>query len=519
MGTISPGGDRRVDAPDRSGEPSESSGERTKSLGDGPEPHDRHGRRWGSVATSRSARTELLATHRRRIADAWHSLWLKPAIAVVSMLALGAALSRIRVEPGSFLWPVSFKANAEDARQMLTVIIGALIPVTSLVFALTVVTLQIASTQFSPRLLRTFLRDRGTQLVLSCFVGTIAFSLANLFTVDSDESDPAGDIPRFAITVALAMALVCIGLLVYYFGHITNAVRIDTVMRQVEADTRRTLRREHPIDPPGAADPDQVEVVPAPPHAIVVEAPGDGYVQGVDERLPDLTVRKHITVVVLPLVGYYVVAGRPLALAWRDDGEALKPTTLEALTNLVEVDPERRVECDVGLGIRQLVDIASRAMSTGQNDPYTGTQAVHHLTTLLVDAARRPFRTQVFRDRDGTPRVVVPVMDFPTHLRVVCGHIRQGGLERHPRVVLEVLRMLGVLGEAVITHARLIAVRDEVDVLLADAQRMIQSPHDLDEVQRLGAVVRAELDARIDAGATSPVTAPGSSPSRDLGAQ
>jgi len=449
--------------------------------------------RLSTVATSRSARTELLVAHHRRMSDARGSLWFKPALAVLVALAAGAALSQVQVGPDSWLWKVSFRASANDARQVLTVIIGALIPVTSLVFALTVVTLQIASTQFSPRLLRTFLRDRGTQLVLSVFVGTVAFSLACLFTIDTGTSDPTPDVPRLAITVALVLALVCIGMLVFYFGHITNAVRIDTVMRQVEDDTRRTLEREHPLVRGETLDPDRVETVEAPAHAIVVSAPVDGYVQGVDPRLPALTVRKKVTVIVLPLIGYYTVAGRALALAWSDDGSPLKPTTLDAIARLIEIDPERRVERDVGLGVRQLVDITTRAMSTGQNDPYTGTQAVHHLTSLLVDAARRSFATQVFHDPDGPVRLIVPVMNFPTHLRVVCGHIRQGGLERHPRVVLELLRMLGVLGEAVSTEARAAAVRQEVDVLITDARRMIQSPSDLHEVLQLGDEVRQQL--------------------------
>ncbi|MBA2725339.1 MAG: DUF2254 domain-containing protein, partial [Actinobacteria bacterium] len=304
-------------------------------------------------------------------------------------------------------------------RQVLTVIIGALIPVTSLIFALTVVTLQIASTQFSPRLLRTFLRDSRTQLVLSALVGTVAYSLAGLFTVTTDET-PIDQVPRFAITVALAFAVGCIGLLVYYFGHITNSVRIDTIMRQVESDTRRIIARDHLPISETDLDPDWLEPIPIPANAVTITAPVDGYVQGVDVRLPSLTVRKRVTVRVLPLIGYYTMVGRPLALVWTDDGSELLSTTREAIRNLIEIDPERRVERDVGLGLRQLVDITNRAMSTGQNDPYTGTQAVHHLTTVLVDAIGRSFATQMFRDAAGVIRVMTPIMDFPTHISRLC---------------------------------------------------------------------------------------------------
>jgi uncharacterized membrane protein len=470
-----------------------------------------HGRRAGrrlahrvsTVARSRSARTELLVEHHRRFVDARGTLWFKPAVAVIVALGAGAALSQVQLTPDSPLWKLSFRASANDARQMLTVIIGALIPVTSLVFALTVVTLQIASTQFSPRLLRTFLRDRGTQVVLSAFVGTVAFSLACLFTIDTNPNDPNPRVPRLAISVALVLALICVGMLVYYFGHITNAVRIDTVMRQVEDDTRQTLWREHPLVT-GDVDPDGVDAPVVPSHAVVLVAPVDGYVQGVDPRLAALAVRKRVTVRVLPLVGYYTVAGRHLATVWSDDGSPLKTTTMDAIAKLIEIDPERRVERDVGLGLRQLVDIVNRAMSTGQNDPYTATQAVHHLTSVLVDASRRSFATQAFREPDGPVRLVVAVMDFPTHLKVVCGHIRQGGIERHPRVMLEVIRMLGIIGEVVPTAARADAVRHEINVLLDDCGRMIHNHQDLDDVNRLG----AEVLRRLDRGAEEPASTP-----------
>lgn len=455
----------------------------------------RAAKRLGTAARSRSARTELVVEHRRRLAEALGSLWFKPAMSVLFALTLAVLLVRIRVSPDSALWAFSFHASANDARQVLTVIIGALIPVTSLVFALTVVTLQIASTQFSPRLLRTFLRDGGTQAVLSGFVGTVSYCLACLFTVNTDPGSPARDVPRLAITVALIFGLSCIGLLVYYIGHITNSVRIDTIMRQVEADTRQILLSAHPIAEPDSADPDASEPLDVPAHAVVVHAPTDGYVQGVEAKLLELAVRKDITVQIVQKIGYYVVAGRPLAAVWTNGSEELHETTLGAVGKLIEIDLERRVEHDVGLGLRQLVDIANRAMSTGQNDPYTAAQAIHHLTTLLIDAARRSFSTQEMRDSQDRIRVVLPIMDFQTHLRVVCGHIRQGGMERHPRVFLELMRMLAAIGEAAVSQARVDATKRETELILTDARRMLSSQADLDEVLLAGSDTLHSLEA------------------------
>lgn len=449
-----------------------------------------------NVVRSRSTRTQTIVFLNRSANEIRRALWFKPALAVLVGLILGTVVGKMRNAGAGPLEPIAYHGNANDARQVMTVIIGALIPVTSLVFALTVVTLQIASTQFSPRLLRTFLRDVGTQVVLGCFVGTIAFCLAVLYEINTDVR--AEGVPRLAVTCALTLAVLCIAMLVYYFGHITNAVRIDSIMRQVEEDTRRLLRRHHPFVTEGV-DPD-ADVRPAPPaEAYGLVASSDGYLQGVDERLLHLAVRKGVTIQVMPTVGYYVVAGQQLAVVWSDDGSPLKPTTADAILHLIEVAPERRIERDLGLGLRQLVDIINRAMSTGQNDPYTGTQAVHHLTSLMLDCSRRDLSTRTWRDSWGTVRVALPVMTFPTHLRVVCAHIRQGGLERHPRVVHEVLRMLAIVGEGTPAPSRVAAARREVNVLLGAAEQMIHTPADLEEVRVAGADVDARLAARLEA--------------------
>jgi uncharacterized membrane protein len=135
-------------------------------------------------------------------------------------------------------------------------------------------------------------------------------------------------------------------------------------------------------------------------------------------------------------------------------------------------------------------------MSTGQNDPYTAAQAVHHLTSLMADASRRSFAAHQFRDGSGNVRVIVPIMGFPTHLKVVCGHTRQGGLERHPRVTLELLRMLGVIGGTAVGERRVQVIRREVEVVMADAARMIPTQTDLDEVLGLGKDVLSFIDGR-----------------------
>jgi uncharacterized membrane protein len=421
------------------------------------------------------------------------ALWLKPALAIVIAMGLGVVLSRVRVSPGSALDPVAFKGSRGDARQLLAVVTGAMITVTSLVLVLTVATLQIAATQYSPRLLRSFLADRGTQVVMSTLVATDAYTLAGLQGVGSSGG---GTVPRLAVSGALGLALLSVGMLVYYVGHMTNAIRIDAIMGRVEDEARQVLQRDHPVVEASVEDPDAGERFAPSASAATIAAARAGYVQGVaNGRAVAFAQGAAVTIRLIPLIGYHVVEGEPLAMVWTGDGTPPPQHILDAVPGVIAVAPERVVERDVGLGFRQLVDITNRAMGTTQNDPYTAVQALHHLTTLLADAARRSFSVRELHDADGALRVIVPIMTFPTHLKVVCGHVRQGGLERHPRVTLELLRLLRAVATSAIGSRRRTAVVRELELVLASARRTLAAGPDLEEIESAGAEIRGLLES------------------------
>jgi uncharacterized membrane protein len=133
------------------------------------------------------------------------ALWVLPTVSVMVFLTAGAMLSRVSVDADSPLWPLAFQGTAEDARGILVVVSATMITVTGLVFALTIVALQIASGQYSPRLLRNFMRDRGTQVVLSVFVGAFAYSTAGLHTVGIQRSGGEAFVPRLAVSGSLLL--------------------------------------------------------------------------------------------------------------------------------------------------------------------------------------------------------------------------------------------------------------------------------------------------------------------------
>jgi uncharacterized membrane protein len=193
------------------------------------------------------------------------ALWLMPSAAVAVSLVAGAVLSQVKVERDSTFGRLLFRGDANAARELLIVVSATMITVTGLVFSLTVVALQLSSTQFSPRLLRSFLRDRGTQVVLSVFVSTFAYATAGLYTVGR-VIDGEPYVPALAISGALFLVLGSVIAFVWYLHHLAHSIQIDDIMRRLERTTLAVVRRGA-IGGPGRT----VNALPQPP-ADAVEA-------------------------------------------------------------------------------------------------------------------------------------------------------------------------------------------------------------------------------------------------------
>ena len=416
------------------------------------------------------------------------TLWFLPALAVLMALALGSLLTRLEVDDASSLRDLVFRGDVGEARELLTVIAGTMITVTGLVFVLTVVALQIASTQFSPRLLRTFMRDRGTQVVLSTFVATFAYSLAGLHNVGRVTSSGELFLPRLAVSGALVLAFTSVGMLVFYIQHISNSIRIDTIMQRVEDRTLAALNELHPR---GAKRPAAPTALPEPPpDALILTAARSGYVQDYyTEVLLQRAVAHNAAIALDHPIGHHVVEGRPVARVWSLDQAVPLRTDVWTKVGIV-IKSERVIERDVAFGIRQLVDIAIKAIGPSINDPYTATQAVQHLSVILVELTNRNLSDQELADPGGIARVFVPVSGFDTYLQLVCSHVRQEAAGR-PRVMVALLRLLEDVAATTDDPIHRRAIYRQIDLVLVDAEREIAQDADLDELRRVAASAQA----------------------------
>jgi uncharacterized membrane protein len=426
-----------------------------------------------------------LAGSRRRVVLDYlaGALWVLPTLSVVVFLLAGAVLSRIEVGEGSALASLAFQGTAEDARSLLIVVSSTMITVTGLVFALTIVALQIASGQYSPRLLRNFMRDRGTQLVLSIFVGAFAYSTAGLYTVGVQGAGQEAFVPRLAVSGSLALALASVGVLIYFIHHLAHSIQIDSIMSQVEREAVSVIDQVYP-DRPRYREPE--ERCPEPPmEAVGLPSARSGYVQAVDpDPLVRVAARHDLVFVLAKQVGDHVVAGTTIAWVWRRAAGQPPPGAdwlRRVVAGGVQIGFERTMVQDVGFGIRRLVDIANKALSPAINDPYTGVQAVHHLSVLLCRLASLRLGDWTVHDDQGQLRVAVPRPKFPDYLRLGTAQIRRFGAGE-PALTRALIVLLRDVGVSSATEDRRHACASHIHLVLDDARRATAQAADVEAI-------------------------------------
>ena len=420
------------------------------------------------------------------------SLWVLPLLSAMAALIAGSVLSQVEIGPDSPLEPLLFQGTADDARNLLTGIAATVITVIALVLGLTVVALQLSSTQFSPRLLRNFLRDRPNQIVLSLFVATFTFSAAGLYTVGISSGERTDEYPRLAVSGAILLLFVSLAAVVVFADHLAHSIQIDSITRSVERRALAVVRST-----PGRVEDD---VLAPPEWAISIPSARSGYLRTAHpEQLLPLAVEHGVTVCLRRRVGEHVVAGTTLAWVWRLSAAEPVPDPepfRHGLESAVGIGFERTFEQDAALGIRQLVDLSCKALSPAINDPYSAVQAIDHLTVIFCALAVRPLGADVAADPAGRGAVIVPGRHFDDYLSTMCGLIRRYGA-REPTVLLALLRLLADCAEVVRpSPARWSAIEEQAVLILQDAVREIAQPHDVEEVRAAVAALHELVRAR-----------------------
>ncbi|CAN5545897.1 DUF2254 domain-containing protein [soil metagenome] len=351
----------------------------------------------------------------RRLRD---KFWVIPLCFAVVAALLGLALTALDDWfDTSLTLPLLFAGGPEGARAPLSAILTSMSSFTALVFSITIVVLQLTSSQFSPRVLRTFLRDWVNQIALGVFVATFVYALVVLRAVRGTAQTEAF-VPQISVSVAFGFVLASVVVFLVYIDHIAQSIRAASIVTRIAEETREVLEKRHPavaeqrspLEPPVNGG-----------HRVVADAPG--VVQQVDDQaLLELAEEKGLTICLLRALGEFVPAGAALLEVHGKDLPADG-----AFHQHVHLGKERTLDEDVGFGLRQLVDIAERALSPGVNDPTTAVQVIDQLHDLLRRLATRPLPPRQEVTESGRLAVHVPQPVLADYLALAVNEIAHWG--------------------------------------------------------------------------------------------
>ncbi len=435
------------------------------------------------------------------------SLWFTPTL--LTSLGIGLALLALWLDrtilaearTGEIWW--LFGGGAEGARGVLSAIATSIITVTGVVFSVTIVALQLASSQFTPRVLRNFTSDPANQVVLGSFVAIFTYSLLVERAIRSGAEDGAEFVPALSITIAILLALVGIGMLIFFVHHIARSIQVSVIIDRVAEDTLQRIESIFPARPG-----DQVTVNLLTDHEMesIARAPisavGGGYLQSVDEEaLLTLADRDGLVLIMEPRIGDFVLPGTVLALA----GPAIAITEgcREAVRRAFVLGLERTPHQDPEFGIIELMDIAVKALSPGINDPTTASLCIDRLGEILILLGQREPPAHRRTGKNGALRFVARRTSFDRAVHLAFDQIRHYGVS-DPMIAIRMLSMIGKMAMLVPAERRS-PLRDQAEQVRHDARDRIRNPRDLELVEAEARVALARVTgADPDPGGASP---------------
>jgi uncharacterized membrane protein len=423
-------------------------------------------------------------------------LWLIPALmsatavaGVYVVLSMGALLPR---PSGAVPWWL-FGGDASTARDLLSTLLSGMITMTSLVVSITIVVLSLAAGQLGPRLIWNFIGDRQIQSVIGLFIATILYILLVLRSIN--ESLGPEHVPQAAVTIASALAVACMFALLFHVNKLARSIVSDTMVREV-ADRLDAAIAALPSD--SAADrTDLAEITGGPDIAIEIDA--SGYVQFIQyEDLCATAAEEDIVVSVHLRPGGFALRGIT-ALSIRGKAE-IAPEICERMRRAIRVGHERTPTQDLEYSIRQLIEVAVRALSPSLNDPFTAIAVIDRLAAAMESLARRSPPQSEFRDADGNIRVIGSRLDFADVLGIALNPIRRAASDQVIVLVAIAERLAGLAAlvdgskrEAIAKHLQIISRHaatlpepEDQRALLAAVEPALGAPADSHD-ERVGA--------------------------------
>ncbi|MBE0621447.1 MAG: DUF2254 domain-containing protein [Burkholderiales bacterium] len=407
------------------------------------------------------------------------SFWFVPTLIVALSIVLAVALIEADYSGSQqwmARWPRLFGANAAGARGVLTTIAGSMMAVVGVTFSMTLVTLALASSQYTSRILRNFMRDRVTQVVLGIFAGIFTYCLIVLRTIRGGEA--AGFVPSLAVSFSVMLAIGGIAALIYFIHHIASSIQASSIIASVADETMAAIDRLFPAalgQGPIDGEEDQALLSLPERNWQAVPVKDNGYVQSVDNATLLRLAQEHKTIVRMERgIGDFVVHDTALAsLALKDPPEKEIVTAMQAAYS---ISRHRTLEQDAAFGIRQIVDMALRALSPSVNDTTTAVMCVDYLGAILARLASRNIPSS-HRYEDGELRVITIGPSFASLVAESFDQIR-GSAQANVGIMLRMLGALQTIASLTTSPCRRRILREQVECVGELAARTIESAYD-----------------------------------------
>jgi uncharacterized membrane protein len=429
------------------------------------------------------------------------SLWFVPGIMIIMSIALALALVEIDSRAGQDWlddYPRVFGLGADGARGMLTAIASSMLTVAALAFSLTLSAVSQASSQFTPRIFRNFMRDRANQFVLGYFVSVFAFCLLVLRTIRG--ADELKFVPSLAVVTGLLLAIGGILVLIFFIHHIAASLQITTIVDNITVETKRAIEKLFPEKLGDAATAEEKgEAREAFERKTWKTVPANrfGYVQNVDtDGLLKFATENEMLIRMRRGIGEYVGHGSALVeiASATTDTPTAREVDGDAINELFSVGRFRTIEQDVGYGIRQLVDIALRALSPGLNDTTTAVNCIDNLGEIVGEIAGRRLPEKI-RAKDNMPRVAVKAPDFSDYVETAFDQIRISG-KANQAIFERLLSTIVFISECNTTAGRRKSLEEQVELISQYADQTLSTDYEKEKVGRK--LFEARRSLRID---------------------
>jgi uncharacterized membrane protein len=411
------------------------------------------------------------------------NLWLVPAIEVLGAVVLFAityALDRAAYDgvfrvPG---WAIS--GSADVARTVLTAIAAAVITVVGVVFSIVLVALTLTSTQFGPRMLRNFIRDRGTQVTLGTFVATFVYAVLTLGSVG--QGGRGEFVPHISVTMTLVLMLADVAVLIFFLHHIAVQIQLPQVIADIASDLQKAIALQAGDDL-AAQDAELAAVVIASMDGRggVVDAPRSGYLQYIEhETLVRVAAEGNAVVHVLYRPGHFIVQGHPYVRVWP---AAAAGKVADELAGAHVTGPYRTLAQDVSFGMDQLVEICIRALSAAVNDTFTALTCIDWIGDSLYKVTGRWQPTRVYRDGDGVVRVIATETTYARLVSRGFEKVRQAG-RGMPAVMIRQLDALTRIMERTTGDADRQLLLNQAAMIQRLSEASVDEPCDREDIDR-----------------------------------